>query len=30
MAWLSWANFALGLLLIATPFLFSFTDLSAA
>ena len=28
--WLSWANVALGLLLIATPFLFSFTDLSAA
>ena len=28
--WLSWANVALGLVLIATPFLFSFTDLSAA
>ena len=28
--WLSWANVALGLLLIATPFLFSLTDLSAA
>lgn len=28
--WLSWLNALLGLLLIASPFLFQFTDLSAA
>ncbi|CCF83720.1 membrane hypothetical protein [Nitrolancea hollandica Lb] len=28
--WLSWLNAVLGLVLIASPFLFHFTDLSAA
>ncbi len=28
--WLSWLNAVLGLILIASPFLFQFTDLSAA